>query len=129
MGKNMAAPMAQDERRPLRISASRHRSVALGLPFVALIAFGWSVASAQTSATRPPVRVAFDWMAALRSTDVTKLAALSQIPFVQEGFDRCSAKKAETPADLTVVLGCVAHSDPIFVASIPAEPAQALSDW
>src|SRR5438034_523256 len=85
MGENMAAPMAQDERRPLRISASRHRGVALGLPFVTLIAFGWSVALAQTPATRPPVRVAFDWMAALRCTDGDGVSYQVAIAVAKEG--------------------------------------------
>ena len=32
-------------------------------------------------------------------------------------------------ADLTVVLGCVAGSDEIFIASIPTDPAKALTHW
>lgn len=75
------------------------------------------------------MRVALEWLAALHQKDMVKLAASSRLPFVQEGFDRCSAKRAANPGDLTVLLGCVANSDQIFAASIPADPPKALADW
>jgi hypothetical protein len=128
VGEHMVTSMAQEECRPLRVSPSGHRGVALGLSLI-VVALGSASASAQAPSQPNPVGVAFDWLATLRSDDASKLGDLSRTPFVQRGFDRCNGKKAATPGELTVLLGCIAHSDQIFVGSIPAEPAKALSYW
>ena len=93
-----------------------------------LLLLGSTSAIAQTQTADRPTRIALDWLRTLRSNDMDKLAAASQVPFVQEGFSNCNAKRADSAADLTLLLGCVAHSDKFFVASIPAQ-SDALADW
>jgi hypothetical protein len=126
----MAAAVVEEECVSIRLRAPRDRSVALGLSRLtfALLLLGSASVTAQTQTADQPTRTALDWLETLRANDMDKLAANSRAPFVQDGFSSCSTKRAETTADLTLLLGCVAHSDKFFRASIPVD-AKALADW
>jgi hypothetical protein len=83
----------------------------------------------EAAQTTGAVQSAVEWLTSLRGRDTPRMAALSHVPFVQRGFNRCPAGVPDPQPDLSRVLDCIAHSDEFFIKSIPENPKRDLSDW
>jgi len=95
----MVASVAEEQCILLWLRAARDRSVALGLSrlMFTLLLLGSTSAIAQTQTADRPTRIALDWLRTLRSNDMDKLAAASQVPFKRDSATATRSERTQQP--------------------------------